>query len=448
MNLPSCRIVILALALFTSARWTSPALGCGDYAQQQQIELLIRQAVCDDQAASQRAIDALRSIGQPAVDAMVHMHRTASSEAPVRLSRAIDAVAGQRDAHASGLFWHTDIASALEEARRTGRPILSLQLLGNLDDDLSCANSRFFRTLLYANDRVSRHLRDHLVLHWQSVRPVPLLTIDFGDGRRIERTITGNSLHYVLNARGEVVDAIPGLYGPEAFLRALHSAQIIAHRTAALDDANERVVAMQQHHLAMRNALLQRWGEDLMRAGAAVVVVDDAAGAPLAIEAARIAPSKMAAEMPAIRATLDGPVDPSVADSLKHDEMWLKIAALYEAQSRLDQRSIELLRAKMGAMPAMNVASAKRRVEDPVMRTVLEFQRSVALDTVRNEYALHNQIHQWLSNAGLVSGEVIGEFTARIYAELFLSPLDDPWMGLAPADAYAALDGNGLVGGR
>jgi len=30
-------------------------------------------------------------------------------------------------------------------AQRTNRPILSLRLLGNLTDDFSCANSRFFR---------------------------------------------------------------------------------------------------------------------------------------------------------------------------------------------------------------------------------------------------------------------------------------------------------------
>ena len=33
----------------------------------------------------------------------------------------------------------------MAEAQRTNRPILSLRLLGNLTDDFSCANSRFFR---------------------------------------------------------------------------------------------------------------------------------------------------------------------------------------------------------------------------------------------------------------------------------------------------------------
>lgn len=53
-------------------------------------------------------------------------------------------------------------------------------------------------------------LRQSFVLHWESVRPVPKVTIDFGDGRRIERTLTGNSVHVVLDSYGHPVDALPG----------------------------------------------------------------------------------------------------------------------------------------------------------------------------------------------------------------------------------------------
>ena len=97
--------------------------------------------------------------------------------------------------------------------------------------------------MLYANNEVSQHLRNHFILHWQSVRPVPVITIDFGDGRMIRRTITGNSIHYVLTADGKVVDGIPGLYGARAFLRELAevehewtdlAGQPISDRSAAL----------------------------------------------------------------------------------------------------------------------------------------------------------------------------------------------------------------------
>src|SRR5512140_1228498 len=116
-------------------------------------------------------------------------------------SPALDQICAQKDAHTSRLYWFTDLGAAIAEARRTQRPILSLRLLGRLDEELSCANSRFFRKLLYPVAQINQMLRQHFVLHWESVRPVPKITIDFGDGRRIERTITGNSVHVVLDSQ-------------------------------------------------------------------------------------------------------------------------------------------------------------------------------------------------------------------------------------------------------
>src|SRR5688572_25246221 len=104
-------------------------------------------------------------------------------------SPALDAVCAQKDAHTSLLYWFTDLDAAIAEARRTARPILSLRLLGRLDEELSCANSRFFSKLLYPDARINQVLRQDFVLHWQSVRPVPKVTLDFGNGRRIERTL-------------------------------------------------------------------------------------------------------------------------------------------------------------------------------------------------------------------------------------------------------------------
>jgi len=60
-------------------------------------------------------------------------------------------------------------------------------LLGRLDEEFSCANSRFFRTLLYPEARV-RNAMNAYVLHWQSLRPVPRVTIDFGNGHTLVRT--------------------------------------------------------------------------------------------------------------------------------------------------------------------------------------------------------------------------------------------------------------------
>ena len=165
-----------------------------------------------------------RSMGPRALDAYLAAHGPAPSP-------ALDAVCAQYDAHTSLLYWFTDLRAALAEARRTGKPVLSLRLLGRLDQALSCANSRFFRRLLYPEPRINEVLRRDFVLHWHSLRPVPKVTIDLGDGRKIEKTLTGNSVHVVLDPRGRVVDALPGLLEPATFL-----AQLVQARTFALAD--------------------------------------------------------------------------------------------------------------------------------------------------------------------------------------------------------------------
>src|SRR5436853_6425221 len=50
------------------------------------------------------------------------------AEPAASLRSAIDRVARQRDAHASGLYWYTDIEAAKAAAANTGRHILSLRL--------------------------------------------------------------------------------------------------------------------------------------------------------------------------------------------------------------------------------------------------------------------------------------------------------------------------------
>jgi hypothetical protein len=361
-----------------------------------------------------------------------------------RLCAALDAVGGQRDCRGSRLFWHTDFVEAKSEAQRTGRPILSLRLLGNLDEEFSCANSRFFRTTLYANKEVSDYLRDHFVLHWKSVRPVPRITIDMGDGRKIERTITGNSIHYVLDANGEVVDALPGLYGPRAFLAGLKNAEETALRTARVD-AVARSGLLESFHLARLNDINRRWANelrvvkaDLMQRTTTASVVEQN---PNALRAMPLAEAKGAVEFPVLRS-----LTPRRAELERSTDevLWAKIAALHHEDAALDANSVSLIRAKtMNAHGAMRLALSKARVEDPMLKTVQNLQRSIAEDTVRNEYTFHAKIHEWLATAG--TPREVDALNRRVYAELFLTPDSDPWLGLVPADTFSALENGGLV---
>jgi hypothetical protein len=128
------------------------------------------------------AVAALRKAGPAGMNALL----AACPDGNCRGAREIlDRVCGVRGCADLRLFWYTDLAAAKAAARAAGKPILSLRLLGRLDEESSDADSRFFRTVLYENREINRILRDGYILHWRSVRPVPRATIDLGAGYSI-----------------------------------------------------------------------------------------------------------------------------------------------------------------------------------------------------------------------------------------------------------------------
>ena len=383
------------------------------------------------------------------VDPDVHLTeaRELAESHAAALRPQIDAIAGQRDATVSRLYWFTDLNEAKQAAAEAGKPILSLRMLGKLTDELSCANSRYFRTALYANTEVSDFLRDHFVLHWQSVRPVPRVTIDFGDGRKLERTITGNSAHYVLDAAGRPFDALPGLYGPKSFRQWLERSDNLVHAcaTASGDEARQEVLAQYHGHRlqviegAFRDDLDCTSPDLLPVAMERTAVSAKAHGKPTAKEAAFRAVTKTAEVAPIVEELLpaEGVLD------RQDDAFWLRIAERHADDAHLDAASVAIIRRENpDARAAGHAAYSKSRVEDPIARLVLSFEAAIALDSVKNEYMLHRKIHEWY--ASREAPEDLDALNERVYAELFLTPSSDPWLGLAPADAYTGLSEGGL----
>lgn len=84
---------------------------------------------------------------------------------------------------------------------------------------------------MFSHDKISQFVNDGFEPVWQSVRPVPLVTIDFGSGHKATRTLHGNIATYICTPSGYVVDILPGLYSPDVFLKRLQQFQA-AVRTA------------------------------------------------------------------------------------------------------------------------------------------------------------------------------------------------------------------------
>src|SRR5207244_770144 len=99
------------------------------------------------------------------------------------------------------------------------------------------------------------------------------VTIDFGDGRKLERTLTGNSIHYVLDSEGRPVEAIPGLYGPQAFLAQLANARALVETVAHSPIREDALTSL---HTQRRNEAMTNWISDLEKAGVAVAVAPTA----------------------------------------------------------------------------------------------------------------------------------------------------------------------------
>ncbi len=334
-----------------------------------------------------------------------------------RLAPVIDAAAGAKFSHQSGLYWYTDKAAALEAAKKSGKPLLSLRMLGKLNEDLSCANSRFFRTVLYPNEKISQLLHEKYILLWESVRPAPVITIDFGDGRKIVRTITGNSIHYVLLPDGTVVDALPGMYGPSAFLKRLSETSEVAAKAIATENVQERAQILDRHTTAVCKSIDENWEADIARV-----------------------PETLGTQISHFPASV-GAVPPGVDEV----SFWQAMGRLHPEDAKLDEKAREIVVSmRAPAVAAGRRAMGKSLAEMPGMRMVRNLEGSMLADTARNEYQFRRQIHRWMQdNPGFRKQlDVLNE---QVYATLFLTPSTDPWLGLSLPDVYSALPNGGVV---
>ena len=415
------------------------------------LEVLALSATSSDPSESAAAIDQLRSRGQAGLDALLAEYaddvrgkrnsvtRGEPGDRWTLIAAALDRVAAQRDAYAAGLFWYTDFDQARAAAKASSKPILSLRLLGKLDEDLSCANSRFFRLTLYSNSEVSKLLRENFILHWESVRAVPKVTIDFGDGRKLERTLTGNSIHYVLDEDGHPICALPGLYGPAAFLRELERAHQLSASLRGTTTDRDREILLERFHQTRLQELEANWAADLKNAGVTsppqrnLSVAGSPDRPPTAEGAAPRAISKRVIERPILRGTL---FKGNALETSGEDLEWAKIAKLYAQDARLDSQSLTLMRNKNSRTYGSGDGSSA------FQRATTNLERAIAEDTARNKYTFETAIHQWF-----VEGKITKDLSAlneKIYSELFLTPSTDPWLGLFPADSYTGIENEGV----
>ncbi len=439
----------------------------------------------------------LRALGPAALDKLLMQYDGMMAGADRdALGATIDKVAAQRYATVSRLYWYTELDEAKQVAAAAGKPILSLRMLGRLDEDLSCANSRFFRVVLYANAELSRFLRERFILHWSSERAVPRLTIDYGDGRKLERTITGNSVHYVLDSAGHPIDALPGLYAPSVFRSELEDALELLGRLEGKSES-ERRSTVSEHHRVRLASRLDEW-----KAMGAIEVPlrGDSLIVPSAAEMGQLRTiTKSMREMPSLKVVDLGtapselpddpaawaqiglrlfpeampPKDTETANAAKPanavpperapDDLQLAVvgAGYYPQRFRLatspspvkvpailDDQSKALIRSMgprrwsgtgLGSLEAIRLESAKPA--DEAALVIAAFEREVVGDTAKSEFDVRQGIRVLFINGYVQDLTTLNQ---QIYAQVFATPASDPWLGLAPS-GFMALPHDGVI---
>jgi predicted RNA-binding protein Jag len=438
MKLKQILLLVLAATVGLSCSILTAAAPTGNTAE------LAARAVSDEPKVAEIAIKELRELGRTGLEILFETYAVeietfkksgVADDRWPKIAKALDAVAMQKDVYASNLFWYTDVARARGEAGRTGKPILSLRLLGNLNEEFSCANSRFFRAILYPNAQISKFLQENYILHWQSVRPAPRITIDFGDGRKIERTITGNSIHYVLNRDGEVLDALSGLNSPPIFLNFLISGKWASD---ALAPHSQNPAAKRNILLSQRSRTYQALTQQMNWFGQKLNLSFDSTRKaarnfeemPPAIAAMTIAMTKSRIEMPVLKSL--------IADLTKYGEdqinleNWREIARMSGREAKLDENSRAFIRRQ----------TAKNDLtEQEFAQLIAKLEEFVSVDTARNEFLLRPTLLVWLAKEPTRD---VSAFNEKVYTELFLTPSADKWLGLYAPDIYTALDSNGI----
>ena len=394
------------------------------------------------------------------------------------LALAIDRHAGQRYATVSRLYWYTDLAAAEVAARAAHKPILALRMLGRLDEDLSCANSRLFRTTLYANTTVSNFLRDHFVLYWSSERPVPKVTIEFGDGRTIQGTTTGNSAHYVLDETGAVLDVLPGIYAPVAFTAELTKSLALAKQVARLGPT-QRHNTLRLYHQAAQEKLAKDWtavaGTPYLPGRRALTTQADI-DSVLAL-AQRATMAKAYIEVPQLRAITAGTDPGAISDgelalwAAAGQKTWnlgggavtvsTQVLAALEAGAGgatlgfvgapprkgkgvapapapvpvLDARSRALI-------TTLHTAGAMSATPEQIATVISRLEQHIVADSALNQFKLRRQIHDHLRSN---PEQPFGALNAWIYADVFHTPSTDIWLGLLPRVDFTGLPGDGAA---
>jgi hypothetical protein len=121
--------------------------------------------------------------------------------------------------------------------------------------------------VLFSDKDIAAFIDSSFEPAWESVRPVPMIFVDFGNGKKITRTLHGNIATYVCNSNGEIIDVLPGLYDAVTYKDRLNKLRELAEQLKIDRDSRKliayhRRAARQDMRLETKSLNLAKLKED------------------------------------------------------------------------------------------------------------------------------------------------------------------------------------------
>jgi len=228
---------------------------------------------------------------------------------------------------------------------------------------------------LFSRDDVSQFVNANFEPVWVSVRPVPIVRIDFGDGRVLTRTLHGNILTSVCTSDGLLLDSFPGIYTPEVYIDRLNQFRLLAANLRQQGGSDRQAAYVIAYHKKAAEAIKANQPPERF------------------VEALKVMPvGKGRIELPTERIVQGNPPNGFPPNGAP---------PIFQPQ---------------GAQPVL--VSAPPAVAG---------WKELAEDTTLNESTRRRQIHEMLARTGPVAPDKV---LRPIYKDVLHADLDDPYLGL------------------
>lgn len=212
---------------------------------------------------------------------------------------------------------------------------------------------------MFSRDDVANFINQYFEPAWETIRPVPLVHIDFGDGNVLTRTWNGNVATYVCQADGQVLDVLPGIYTPSAYVQQLCQFRLLA-QYADQQGVGRRVERLTAYHRDQAEALGKKQPPD--------VFIDVAPITKMGIERPVVCLVSAGTRMGRGMMLIADQVPPRLA-SAPDDALWKDLKADTEFNETVRRRQVHEVLAAAGACRPEDV---KKRLYREVLHADLD----------------------------------------------------------------------------